>query len=251
MLECGRCCPRVQQGMLKAEAVSQLLRAASNKQSRGVNRKYVFLPRYWQVFFVGLDAVPVSVRARSQLIFSHMKCLGDTCERSTHQRATRPICRRTSLAADSPHWDVSTYSSSHSSRRFLSGCCSGSWVGCILSHAVRTKSCEECEVPDWVIGSACDEFYRNQNRFISRLLSVKHKTEVQERKVPDWAVNCGPNLLEGIWSELSFSDGQQFVHFQPVYLVHGCMLQHDTACILYIYILYCIYIYVYIYVPYI
>ena len=133
----------------------------------------VFLPRYWQVFFAGLDAVPVSVRARSQLIFSHMKCLGDTCERSTHQRATRPICRRTSLPADSPHWDVSTYYSSHSSRRFLSGCCSGSWVGCILSHAVLTKSCEECEVPDWVIGSACDEFYRNQNRFISRLLSAK------------------------------------------------------------------------------
>lgn len=98
------------------------------------------------------------------------------------------------------------------------------------------------------MGSAY-EFYRNQNRFISSFqrhigrfffrtqklhcLSVKHKTEVQERKVPDWAVNCGPNLLEGIRSALSFSDGQQFVHLQPIYWVHWCMLQHHTAYILY------------------
>lgn len=99
-----------------------------------------------------------------------------------------------------------------------------------------------------MMGSAY-EFYRNQNRFISSFqrhkgrfffrtqklhcLSVKHKTEVQERKVPDWAVNCGPNLLEGIRSALSFSDGQQFVHLQPIYWVHWCMLQHHTAYILY------------------
>ena len=92
------------------------------------------------------------------------------------------------------------------------------------------------------MGSAY-EFYRNQSRFISSfqrhigrffypktpLLSVKRKTEVQERKVPDWAVNCGPNLLEGIRSALSFSDGQQFVHLQPVCWVHWCMYVHVTT----------------------
>ena len=87
--------------------------------------------------------------------FQPVKCLGDICARSTHQRATRPTCRRTSLAADWPHeWDVSMMcqhillpSRSHSSRHFLGGCCSRwiciwhfcslSWVGCILSHVVH------------------------------------------------------------------------------------------------------------------
>lgn len=155
--------------------------------------------------------------------------------------------------------DVSTYSSSHSSRHFLGGCCSRwiciwhfcslSWVGCILSHVVHRYEIlwgmwgsglgdglsvwvlQESESLHFILSTSHRAFFFRTQKL--HCLSVKHKTEVQERKVPDWAVNCGPNLLEGIRSALSFSDGQQFVHLQPIYWVHWCMLQHHTAYILY------------------
>ena len=252
MLQCERCCPRARNVEGRRSFPTDVWTACA------------FLPRYWQVFFAGLDAVLVSGLVPDLNWFS---------AREMFRRYLREKHPPKGYTTDMPEdifgcwlatWmrcvnDVSTYSSSHSSRHFLGGCCSRwiciwhfcslSWVGCILSHVVHRYEIlwgmwgsrlgdglsvwvlQESESLHFILSTSHRAFiFRTQKL---HCLSVKHKTEVQERKVPDWAVNCGPNLLEGIRSALSFSDGQQFVHLQPIYWVHWCMLQHHTAYILY------------------